>query len=104
MLIIPGNEANNLSSISPSTSTPPASRSGSYFGSQRTFSSYGSPSTVRSATSTDSGIHMPEVISEAVTDPRPIVNLSAAGHVISGTLEGLVGRLINNFSEYFAMV
>ena len=104
MSIIPGNEADKLSSISPCTSTPPASRSDSHFGSQRTFSFYGSPSTVRSATSTDSGIQMPGVISEAVTDPRPIVNLSAVGHVISGTLEGLVGRLINNFSEYFTMV
>jgi len=105
MLIIPGNEisdADKLSSISPST--PPASHSGSHFGSQRTFSSYGSPSTVPSAISTDSGVHMPEVDSEAVTDPRSIVKFSAAGDVISGTLEGLVGRLVNNFSEYFIMV
>ena len=104
-LIIPGNEiseANNLSSISPST--PPTSRSGSHFGSQRTFSSYSSPSTVLSAISTESGIHIPEVVSEAVADPRSIVKTSAVGSVISGTLEGLVGRLINNFSEYFTMV
>ena len=48
---------------------------------------------------TDSGIHMSEVVSEAVTDPRSIVKLSSAGNVISGTLEGLVGRLINNIGE-----
>jgi len=53
---------------------------------------------------TDSGIHIPEVVSEAVTDPRSIVKLSSVGNVISGTLEGLVGRLINNISEYFTMV
>jgi len=103
-LIIPGNEiseADGVSSISPST--PPASRSGSRFGTQRTFSSYSFPSTVRSLTSTDSGIHMPEVV-RAVTDPRSIVKFSAAGNVISGTLEGLVGRLVNNFSEYFTVV
>jgi son of sevenless-like protein len=101
-LFIPGNEiseADKLSSNSPSTP-----RSDSHFGSQGTFSSYGSPSTVRSAISTDSGIHIPKVVSEAVTDRRSIVKLSAVGNVISGTLEGLVGRLINNFSEYFTMV
>lgn len=96
MLIIPGNEiseADKLSSISPSTP------SASHFGSQTTFSSFSSPSTVRSAISTDSGIYMPEVVSEAVTDPRSIVKLSAVGNVISGTLEGLVGRLTNNFNS-----
>jgi len=105
MLIIPGDEiseADELSSISPST--PPASRSGCHFGSQRTFSCCSFPPTVRSAISTDSGVHIPVVVSEAVTDPRSIVKLSSAGNVISGTLEGLVVRLINNFSEYFTVV
>ena len=105
MLIIPGNEiseADKLPSISPST--PPASRFGSHFGSQTTFSSYSSPSTVRSTISTDSGTHMPGIGIEAVTDQRSILKLSAVGDVVSGTLEGFVERLITNFSEYFTMV
>jgi len=107
MLIIPGNEiseADKLALISPSAL--PASQSGSHVGNQRTFSSYSSPSMVWSVISIelDPGIHIPEVVSAAVTDPRLIVKLSAAGDVISGTLEGFIGQLINNFSEYFIMV
>ncbi|TFK42874.1 ras guanine nucleotide exchange factor domain-containing protein [Crucibulum laeve] len=58
----------------------------------------GSPSGVRSFVSYDSGVHMSASLREAVTDPKPIVNLTHSGSVASGTLEGLVERLINNFN------
>jgi len=80
-----------------SVSSPP--RYGSH--NQRSFSSDNYPSTIRSVISTDSGIRMSGPIREAVTASRPIVKFNTSGNVISGTLEGLVGRLINNFSECY---
>ena len=70
---------------------------GSHFLNQKPFSSENYPSTIRSVISTDSGIQ----IREAVTDSRSIVKFNTTGNVIFGTLEGLVGQLINNFSECY---
>jgi len=87
----------------PSVSSP--SRYGSHFLNQRPFSSGNNyPSTIRSVPiSTDSGIKISGLIRGAVTDLRSIVKFNPTGNVISGTLEGLVGRLINNFSECYPM-
>lgn len=82
----------------PHLSVSSPSRYGSHFLNQRSFSSDYYPSTVRSVMSTDSGIRMSGPIREAVTDSRSIVKFGTTGNVISGTLEGLVGRLINNFN------
>jgi son of sevenless-like protein len=87
----------------PHLSVSSPSRYGSHFLNQRSFSSDHYPSTVRSVISTDSGIRMSGPIREAVTDSRSIVKFGTTGNVISGTLEGLVGRLINNFSECYPM-
>jgi son of sevenless-like protein len=71
----------------------PAARSASYGGSVRSL-------TNRSISSADhSGAHITGPVREAVTDIRTIVNFSETGEVSSGTLEGLVQRLITNFSE-----
>lgn len=85
----------------PHLSASSPSRYGSHFLNQRAFSSDNYPSTIRSVMSTDSGIRMSGPIREAVTDSRSIVKIGTTGNVISGTLEGLVGRLINNFSECY---
>lgn len=53
----------------------------------------------KSTSSSDPGTHLTGDIRAAVTDPRIIVNLNDSGTVASGTLEGLVQRLITNFSE-----
>lgn len=85
----------------PHLSVSSPSRYGSHFPNQRTFSSDTYPSTVRSVMTTDSGIRMSGPIREAVTDSRSIVKFGTTGNVIAGTLEGLVGRLVNNFSECY---
>ena len=53
---------------------------------------------VRSILSSDSSAHLSGPVREAVTDSRIIVNVNETGMVQSGTLEGLVERLIVNFS------
>ena len=53
----------------------------------------------KSTSSSDPGTHLTGDIRAAITDPRIIVNLNDSGTVASGTLEGLVQRLITNFSE-----
>lgn len=53
----------------------------------------------KSTSSSDPGTHLTGDIQAAITDPRIIVNLNDSGTVASGTLEGLVQRLITNFSE-----
>ncbi|KAG5645836.1 hypothetical protein DXG03_005177 [Asterophora parasitica] len=46
----------------------------------------------------DSGIHMAAPLHDAVTNPKSIIHFSRSGSVSSGTLEGLVERLIRNFN------
>lgn len=65
---------------------------------RQTLSSDGYPS-VSSTLSSDSGVQISSTLREAITDPRPIINFNRSGSVTSGTLEGLVERLINHFSE-----
>ncbi|KAF8964088.1 ras guanine nucleotide exchange factor domain-containing protein [Flammula alnicola] len=57
------------------------------------------PSPIRSIISSDSGIQVTGPIREAVTDTRIIVNVTESGVVSSGTLAGLVQRLITNFDS-----
>jgi len=52
----------------------------------------------RSVLSSDSSAHLSGPVRDAVTDPRIIVNVNGTGVVQSGTLEGLVERLVVNFS------
>lgn len=54
---------------------------------------------IKSVISSDSGVHLTGPVREAVTDPRTILNVNEAGMITSGTLEGLVQRLITNFSK-----
>lgn len=90
-------------SLSPSASVPHLSTSlptppgGSYFPPERAASHNGNfPS--RSVQSSESSAHLTGPVREAVTDSRKIVNVNETGMVLSGTLEGLVERLIVNFS------
>jgi len=53
----------------------------------------------RSVLTSNSSAHLSGPVREAVTDPRIVVNVNETGVVQSGTLEGLVERLIINFSE-----
>ncbi|RDB23999.1 Serine/threonine-protein kinase STY17 [Hypsizygus marmoreus] len=63
---------------------------------QRTVSSEGYPQ--GSVISSDSGIQLPGSVKEAVTNPKSIIHFNRSGSVSSGTLEGLVERLISNFN------
>jgi son of sevenless-like protein len=77
----------------------PARPGGSYFPAERAAShdsNFSLPA--RSVLSSDSSAHLSGPVREAVTDPRIIVNVNETGVVQSGTLEGLVERLIVNFS------
>ncbi|KAF8061461.1 hypothetical protein FPV67DRAFT_1509075 [Lyophyllum atratum] len=69
----------------------------STFGTQaphRTPSSEGYP--LQSIMSSDSGIQTSALLREAVTNPKSVVHFTRSGSVSSGTLEGLVERLIIN--------
>jgi hypothetical protein len=48
--------------------------------------------------SSDSTAHLSGLVREAVTDARIVVNVDETGVIQSGTLKGLVERLIINFS------
>ena len=92
-------------SATPTVSAPhlstslPARPGGSYFPADRAASHDGTLSLPpRSVVSSNSNAHLSGPVREAVTDPRIIVNVNETGVVQSGTLEGLVERLIVNFS------
>lgn len=70
---------------------------GSHFQQIERSQSYDVSSTARSVRSSNSSVHITGPLREAVSDPRIIVN-TQNGIIISGTLEGLVDRLITNFS------
>lgn len=79
-------------------SASPSTRMSNHFPQRSASTDY--PSPMRSVISNDSGIFMTPSQREAVTTSKLIVNLSPSGSVSSGTLEGLVDRLINNFSKH----
>jgi len=82
-----------------STSFPTRS-GGSYIPAERAASHGGNVSLPpRSVPSSNSSAHLSGPVREAVTDPRIIVKVNETGVVQSGTLEGLVERLIVNFSR-----
>ncbi|KAF8964650.1 ras guanine nucleotide exchange factor domain-containing protein [Flammula alnicola] len=73
---------------------------GRHFPTDRSASHDGNtPSPIRSIISSDSGIQLTGPVREAITDTRVIVNVTESGVVSSGTLEGLVQRLITNFNS-----
>ncbi|KAF8163016.1 ras guanine nucleotide exchange factor domain-containing protein [Crassisporium funariophilum] len=73
-------------------------RLGSFFPPERSTSYGGQSSPNKSILSTDSGVHLAGPVREAVADPRSIVNSTESGIILSGTMEGLVQRLIANFN------
>jgi son of sevenless-like protein len=92
-------------SATPTVSVPhlstslPARPGGLYFPAERAASHDSNVSLPpRSIVSSNSSAHLSGPVREAVTDPRIIVNVNETGVVQSGTLEGLVERLIVNFS------